>query len=163
MRQFFRSFINAVSGVWQCVLIGRNLRIQITAASYVLMLSPFFLHSRMEYAIVLIAVSLVLSLEIINTSIERLCDQTSPSYTPLIRFVKDAAAGGVLVSAFFSVFVFFALYIRWDRIQLFLSYGARHLWYPIALVALVVPFWIFIFWGPGALAKKLRERKQRNK
>lgn len=161
MQSFFRSVVNAVNGVWQCVLIGRNLRIQIACGIYILLISPLILFTRLEYAVVFLTISLVISLEIINTSIERLCDQTSSFYTPLIRFVKDAAAGGVFVSAFFAVWVFIALFLRQDRIQIFLRFCADHIWYPVLLVALLIPAWLFIFWGPGYVLEKIKERKNK--
>ena len=41
----------------------------------------------------------VLALELINTAIENLCNIISKDFHPVIKIVKDTAAGAVLVSA----------------------------------------------------------------
>lgn len=52
--------------------------------------------SSLEWAVVIGCIGAVLALECINTSIECLADQVCPDQDPMIKQVKDAAAGGVL-------------------------------------------------------------------
>jgi diacylglycerol kinase len=47
----------------------------------------------------LIMMSLVISLEMVNTTIETLCDLVDLNYNPKIKIVKDMAAGSVLIVA----------------------------------------------------------------
>ena len=54
---------------------------------------------------VLLACGLVLTLELMNTAVEALVDLVSPQPHPLAKVAKDAAAGAVLVGAFFAVLV----------------------------------------------------------
>ena len=42
---------------------------------------------------------LVLSLELLNTALENICDIVSKDFDPLIKIVKDTAAGAVFLSA----------------------------------------------------------------
>ena len=53
----------------------------------------------------LICISLVLSLELMNTAIETLCDYINPSMNDEIKMVKDISAGSVLLAAMFSFLV----------------------------------------------------------
>jgi diacylglycerol kinase len=46
---------------------------------------------------------LVLSLELLNTAIENLCDIVTEEYHPIIKIVKDSAAAAVLITATGSV------------------------------------------------------------
>jgi diacylglycerol kinase (ATP) len=47
----------------------------------------------------LIFMSLVMSLEIINTVVENICDLIEPEYNQKIKTIKDLSAGAVLVAA----------------------------------------------------------------
>jgi diacylglycerol kinase (ATP) len=47
----------------------------------------------------------VLSLEGINTSIERLCDEIEPNLNSKIRIIKDVSAGAVLISSIISAII----------------------------------------------------------
>jgi diacylglycerol kinase len=47
----------------------------------------------------LIFMSLVMSLEIVNTVVENICDIIDPKYNPKIKTIKDLSAGAVLVAA----------------------------------------------------------------
>ena len=54
---------------------------------------------------VLFCIALVLSLEMLNTAVEKLADQTHPERHPQIGLVKDVAAGAVLWAAVLSVVI----------------------------------------------------------
>ena len=54
---------------------------------------------RGDWLAISLAIALVWAAEILNTSIETLCDVVSPEDHPGVREAKDIAAGGVLVSA----------------------------------------------------------------
>lgn len=45
----------------------------------------------------LIFMGLVLSLEMVNTAIETLCDLVHPEYSEKVKIIKDMAAGAVLI------------------------------------------------------------------
>ena len=52
-----------------------------------------------EWLVIILCCIIVLALELINTAIENLCDLVSKDFHPVIKIVKDTAAGAVLVSA----------------------------------------------------------------
>lgn len=57
----------------------------------------FLLHiSVTEWMIVLSCIGVVVSLEMLNAAIEKICDHLHPERHPVIGFVKDVAAGAVL-------------------------------------------------------------------
>lgn len=60
----------------------------------------FVLHlSVLEWVAVIICIGLVITAEILNTCIEKLCDLYSTDYSNRIREIKDLAAGAVLVAS----------------------------------------------------------------
>jgi diacylglycerol kinase (ATP) len=59
----------------------------------------------LEWAVLLLVIGLVISLEILNTAVEAVVDLCSPEQSELARIAKDAAAGAVLVAAITAVAV----------------------------------------------------------
>jgi diacylglycerol kinase len=53
--------------------------------------------SGVEYMIVLLCSTIVMALEMINTSIELICDFMEPEKNPKIKEIKDISAGAVLL------------------------------------------------------------------
>ncbi len=52
-----------------------------------------------EWCFLAVVIGLVLSAEMANTAIEKLCDVTEPDQNETIRVVKDVSAGMVLICA----------------------------------------------------------------
>lgn len=66
----------------------------------------FILHiSALEWVAVLLCIAMVLSLEMFNAAIEKLCDIVEPNFHPAIKIIKDIAAGAVLLSAVVSLII----------------------------------------------------------
>jgi diacylglycerol kinase len=61
--------------------------------------------SLIEWAIIVICIGLVFSLELLNSAIERMCDKISPERDPQIGKIKDIAAAAVLIGAIVSAVV----------------------------------------------------------
>lgn len=80
-----------------------NARIHIIVSVIVVILGALLDISLTEWLIVLVLIGLVLSLEIINTSIENICDYISPEWHMIIKKIKDLAAAAVFLAAMISV------------------------------------------------------------
>ena len=101
----FKSFSFAFQGLKDCIINEKNFRIQYVITLLVICLGIFFSLNAIEWMILLICFALVLSFEIINSAIEKLCDMVCPSIHPVIKKVKDMCAAAVLVSAIISFIV----------------------------------------------------------
>lgn len=102
----FKSFIYAFKGIGWIVTHERNFRIHITCMAYMfyyLLVYDFFVVSRLEFAVLLLACSTVIGGELINTGIEKSDDSVTKEQKETIRISKDTAAGAVLVFAIFAV------------------------------------------------------------
>lgn len=89
----------------------RNFRIHLSVALIAGLLAWLFDLSRVAWAIVVLAMALVLALEMVNTGLEALTDLVSPGYHPLAGTAKDTAAGAVLVAAAASVVLGLIVYL----------------------------------------------------
>jgi diacylglycerol kinase (ATP) len=65
----------------------------------------YFQITKSEWIAILLCIGMVVSLEAMNTAIERLTDLASPDYHPLAGHAKDVAAGAVLWASIISVIV----------------------------------------------------------
>lgn len=90
----------AVEGVLHAVKTQRHMQWHTLASLLVLVLAPRFGVTPGEFALLCLAVALVLIAELINTAVESAVDLACPDYHPLAGAAKDVAAGAVLVAAF---------------------------------------------------------------
>jgi undecaprenol kinase/diacylglycerol kinase (ATP) len=95
-------FINAFEGLAYFFRHERNGRIQSVIAIFTMALAAFFHIGSMEWIIVLICTGSVLSLEMLNSALEKLCDFVHPGLDARIKIIKDMAAGAVLWASIIS-------------------------------------------------------------
>lgn len=76
-----------------------NLRAQVAIAGLVLLGGAAAGFSAIELAVLAAAIGLVLSAELLNTSIEMLTDLVSPDEDPRAGEVKDVSAAGALIAS----------------------------------------------------------------
>lgn len=99
MKKFLKSFVFAGHGFLVAVRTQRNLRLHCIASMVVVGAGSYLSISVLEWCLVILAMGLVLTAELINSSIEGLVDLLEPNANPVAGKVKDIAAGGVLVAA----------------------------------------------------------------
>ena len=94
-----RSFVYAFRGLRQFFSTEHNAWIHLTAAAGALVLSILLKISAIQWVGVLFAIGAVLTAEAFNTCVEKMMDKLIPETSETVRYVKDLAAGAVLVSA----------------------------------------------------------------
>ncbi len=120
-RNLIDSFNNAVNGILSAVRSERNMKIHISAAALVLILSLFYDLTRAEFLIVCITIAIVIICELFNTAIEVIIDTLIDIYHPKAKVVKDTAAGAVFIASVLSVLV--GYFIFFDRVSTSLEIG----------------------------------------
>lgn len=89
----------------------RNFRLHLVSAALVLVFGFWFGVSASEWLVLLLCTGLVMSLEVMNTAIEKLTDLASPAFHPLAGAAKDIAAASVLVFSVFSAVIAAMIFI----------------------------------------------------
>lgn len=97
-----KSFQFAFRGIWDTFRSERNFRIQLVVALIVVALGIVLDISITEWFICLLFISIVISLELVNTALEACVDLVTKEYEPMAKKAKDAAAAAVLVSSIIS-------------------------------------------------------------
>ncbi|NLM51530.1 MAG: diacylglycerol kinase family protein [Firmicutes bacterium] len=81
------------------------MRLHIAATVIVLMLGFWFTLERLEWLFVFSAIFLVMTMEMLNTALERVVDLFTRQYHPLAKLAKNAAAGAALLAAVYAIIV----------------------------------------------------------
>lgn len=143
-RKWRRSFRYAYEGIKYALDTQRNMKFHFCVAFLVLLAALFIHLSKTDILFILLAVTLMIVTELINTAVEKTVDLAMPERHPLAKIAKDVAAASVLVSAVFAVVVGMVVFyepidqlLRDARLQETpISPGT--IWILIALVVLTV-------------------------
>ena len=106
------SFRYAFSGIKYTFKNSRNFKIQVLFALFSLIIGSILQLDKSDYLIMLVTIFSVLTLEIINTSIESLVDLViKKKFSNLAKIAKDCSAGAVLLASINSVIIGLNLFI----------------------------------------------------
>ncbi|MCH8554885.1 MAG: diacylglycerol kinase family protein [Schleiferiaceae bacterium] len=100
MNRRIHAFLCAFNGWLLFFKEGVHPKIHLFAAIVVVILGFTFQLSVEEWLFISIAITMVMVTEMLNSAVEKLCDVLHPEKHPTIKFVKDVAAGAVLLAAF---------------------------------------------------------------
>jgi len=119
VKRLVKSFDNAIRGVSFLLKSEQNARVHAVITILVGVLAFVLGVSRVESAILFMAVILVFAIEIINTAIEKVFDVCHPEDHVLIRAAKDAMAGAVLISAVIATVVGIFIFLPYIKSLLY--------------------------------------------
>ncbi|AKG35742.1 diacylglycerol kinase [Paenibacillus durus] len=116
-KRFWKSFWYAAQGLRQAFRTEMNMKVHTCFAVVVLLFATLLRVPPGDWMLLLLAITLVLAAELINTAIESVVDLVSPEVHPLAKAAKDTAAGAVFLAAVFAViagiYVFYHPVIDW--------------------------------------------------
>jgi undecaprenol kinase/diacylglycerol kinase (ATP) len=109
MRHFLwtraRSFRYAFDGWWYVTRSQPNTWIHAAASLAVVLISLWLKLTVIEWALILIAITMVWTVEFLNTALEAAVDLASPEQHSLAKISKDVGAAAVLIASAGSVLI----------------------------------------------------------
>lgn len=87
----------------------QNARIHATITIVVGLIAYILEVTRLEAAVLFMAIIMVFAMEIMNTAVEKICDLIDRNHNTEIRIIKDGMAGAVLIASVIAAVV--ALFI----------------------------------------------------
>lgn len=105
-----KPFRLAVEGIIHAVRTERNMRIHLVSACLVIVFANWLHTSILENLILFGWVIAVVSLELLNTAIERTVDLVTKDIKPLAKRAKDVAAGAVLLASIGAALTAFVIF-----------------------------------------------------
>ncbi len=106
-----KSFVYAFRGAYKLVVTEHSIMVQFIIAVLVTITGFIFKISATEWMLQTLAIGLVLSVEGVNTAIEKIADFIHPQYNERIGFIKDIAAGAVTFAALAALCIGLIIYI----------------------------------------------------
>lgn len=113
-----QAFGFAFSGLFKAFKSEKHLQLHGIIAVAVIAAGVFFDISIRKWIAVAGCIALVISLELINSAIEKLCDLYSTEQNSKIKYIKDVSAAAVLVVSVFAAIVGVIIF-WWDVTSLF--------------------------------------------
>lgn len=154
LRKWIQSANNAIEGILHAAKTQRHMRYHLYAALVVLIVSFMLGISWSDFAILVILTVVVISVEMINTTIEAITDILFKEYDKKAKEIKDIAAGAVLITAIGAAVIGYV--ILFEPIKKIFSDGlniAKHTGSDVAAVSLIVVLILVVitksFFGKG--------------
>ena len=97
--RLIKSFAFAWNGLKACFKSEPNFRIHVLLGILVVIFAILFNVSLVEWELLCLCIAIVLTAELLNTALEKLCDVVHKEQHPGIKKVKDISAGAVLVAS----------------------------------------------------------------
>ena len=111
MKKLIKSFIYAFKGISFAFKTQLNFKIHCLAAVAAVILGFILGLNQNEWLWIIFSISLVIILELLNTSLEILVDLVSPEYHPKAGAIKDVAAAAVLIGAITAMIIGFYIFV----------------------------------------------------
>jgi diacylglycerol kinase (ATP) len=106
-----KSIVYAFKGAYKLLFTEHSIMIQFSIGILVTLAGFYFDISKNEWLIQTLCIGLVLSIEGLNTAVEKVADFVHPNYHEKIGFIKDIAAGAVFFAALTAIAVGMIIYV----------------------------------------------------
>ena len=105
-----KSFKFAFAGAYKLITTEHSIMVQFSIAILLTIAGFYFEISKIDWLFQTLAIGLVLSIEGLNTGIEKIADFIHPDFHHKIGFIKDIAAGAVFFAALTALTIGFVIY-----------------------------------------------------
>ena len=105
IKRLFKSFQYALKGLVKTFYEEQNLRIQAVAAVVVTVLGAWLGISRVDWLFIILAIGLVLLMELLNSSVERITDVLKPRLNSYVKEIKDIMAAAVMLASILAIII----------------------------------------------------------
>lgn len=107
----FKSVGFALKGMIKLITTEHSVMVQTTLAVLLTIAGFYFKIDRYEWMMQIFSIGLVLSVEGLNTAVEKIADFIHPEFHKSIGFIKDIAAGAVFFAALTALSIGCLIYI----------------------------------------------------
>lgn len=110
-KKIINSFKYAIEGIISSFRTERNMKIHVLIMLIVIVAGILLKVSLLDWIILVIMISLVISAELFNTTIETVVDMITKEKDEKAKLAKDVSAGAVLVLAIGSIIVGLIIFV----------------------------------------------------
>lgn len=106
-----KSVAFAYKGAFKLITTEHSIMTQFSIGILMTIAGFYFNISTNEWLFQVIAIGLVMSIEGVNTAVEKIADFIHPNYHERIGFIKDIAAGAVFFAALTAITIGLIIYV----------------------------------------------------
>jgi len=106
-----KSVTYAFNGAVKLITTEHSIMVQFTIAIVMTFVGFFMNITASEWLFQTLAIGLVMSVEGLNTAVEKIADFIHPNYHERIGFIKDIAAGAVFFAAITAIVIGLIIYV----------------------------------------------------
>jgi len=106
-----KSFTFAFKGAVKLISTEHSIMVQFTIGILITLLGFVMNISSTEWMFQTLAIGLIVSIEGLNTAVEKIADFIHPNYSQRIGFIKDIAAGSVFFAAITAIIIGLIIYV----------------------------------------------------
>jgi len=114
IKRLKKSFQYAIKGLTKTFKEEQNLRMQSAVGTLTVIMAIYFKIDRLEWALLVFIIGLVLLMEIANSAVERIADVLKPRISTYVKEIKDITAAGVMLASIIAIII--GLIIFWPYI-----------------------------------------------
>jgi undecaprenol kinase len=104
-KRLFKSFIYATKGLYKTFKEEQNLKLQAIAACLAIFFGFILKIKTSDWVSIVIIITIVLTMEILNSAVERVADVLKPRIDKYIKEIKDIMAAGVMLASIMAIIV----------------------------------------------------------
>ncbi|PLT30969.1 diacylglycerol kinase family protein [Peribacillus deserti] len=108
---FYKSVSFAANGIYMALKTERNVRIHAVISVLVLIAGWILNLTQIEWLFIFLSIGVTISLELVNSALERAVDLATEEYHLLAKQAKDMAAGAVLFFSFISIIIGLVIFV----------------------------------------------------
>ena len=101
----------ALKGAIKLITTEHSVMVQFSLGITLIIAGFYFNITATEWMFQILAIGLVLSIEGLNTAVEKIADFIHPDYSQRIGFIKDIAAGAVFFAAMAAITIGLIIYL----------------------------------------------------
>lgn len=111
IKRFTNSVKNSVNGLIYAYVNEQSLTLH-AILTLIVLISGFYFHiSKMQWAILVIVVSIVMITELLNTAIEAVVDLVTNEYHELAKIAKDCASAAAFISSLLATGLYLYVFL----------------------------------------------------
>lgn len=112
IRQVVKKFSFAWDGLTAAYRLEQSFRIQLAVSGVIVFAGSLLGLTQIEWLFLITAIGVVLSLELLNTMIEKMLDLLHPARHDSVKLIKDVSAAAVLISSLAAAIVGLLVFAR---------------------------------------------------
>ncbi len=101
----------ALRGALLLIKTEASIKVQVFIGLLITGAGFYFEISNIEWILQIFAIALVIGIESMNTAVEKVADFIQPEFDPKIGFIKDIAAGAVMIVSIAATIIGLIIYV----------------------------------------------------